>query len=217
MSHIFSDSREKRVVREKWNTPFLRHLHDNHGYPYRYFGLPGPEIIDIKLWRDMITEVVAFEVPDKTRGKPERGFINELRRKLELLDIPNTTYYGSFEEVVLLRKDLDGQEYSQQKVITLYNLDFCSEIGSKIPSSSGQTLYRLEAIRQVVRDQIECFNRLDGPPCFIVLLTVRNQMDRRILNERLNACRPLCTEFIEECEAINPVPEGAHPLIGTHG
>ena len=215
MAHVFSDSPQKVVVREQWNTPFLRHLHINHGYVYRYFGLPGPDIIDIKLWRDMITEIVAFEVPAKGKSS-ERTFINSLRRNLALIGISNTTYYGPFEEVVLLGKDYDGQEYSQHDVITLYNLDFCGEIGSKIISSEGEELHRLEAIRQVIRDQVKCFNRLSGPPCFIILLTVRNQMHSRVLRERLTACRPLWAEFITTCEAIMPVTGADNNLIGTH-
>ena len=215
MPHVFSDSLNKAVVRDKWNTPLLRHLHDNHGCVYRYFGLPGPDVIDIKLWRDMITEVVAFEIPASTRSG-ERTYINKLRRNLEVIGIRSTTYYGPFEEVVLLRRDFDGQEYAQRNVITLYNLDFCGEIGSKVMSSEGRRLYRLEAIRQVIRDQIECFIRLGEPSLFIVLLTVRNQMQSRVLRERLTACRPLCEEFITTCEAVNPITDVDIPLIGTH-
>jgi len=215
MPHVFSDSPNKKVVREQWNTPLLRHLHDNHGYRYRYFGLPGPDIIDIKLWQDMIDEVVAFEVPAKN-GKDKRTYINKLRRNLEVLGIRNRTYYGHFEEVVLLGKDFDGQEYAQNNVITLYNLDFCSEIGSPIESSTGERLYRLEAIRQVIRDQRECYNRFHNPSYFIILLTVRNQMNSRFLIERLNACRSHWPEFIGECEMIRPVPLEDVFVLGTH-
>jgi hypothetical protein len=163
----------------------------------------------------MITEVVAFEVPAKGKNG-ERVYINNLRRNLDKIGIPNTTYYGSFEEVVLLGEDFDGQKYSQTNVITLYNLDFCGEIGSKIISSEGENLYRLEAIRQVIRNQVACFNRLHDPSSFIILLTVRNQMHSRVLKERLIACRQLWAGFITTCEAIMPVTGEDNYLIGTH-
>lgn len=214
MSGIFADSPGKRVVREQWNTPLLRHLHDRYGFIYRYFGLPGPDILDIELWRDMIKEVIAFEVPAEG-ARDERINIIKLREKLELRGIPNETYYGPFEQVTLLGRDFDGQIYNQENVITLYNLDFCGEVGSKIRSVTGEEYYRFEAIRQVIRNQAECYNRLSRPSCFIILLTVRNQIHSRVLQERLTACRPLCEDFVRACESTIPIV-GELPLIGTH-
>jgi len=215
MPHVFSDSHDKKIVRELWNTPFLRHLNREYSFVYRYFGLPGPDIIDIKLWKDMIKEVIAFEVPAKSKNN-ERLFINKLRENLELIDIPNMTYYGPFEEVVLLRRDYEGQDYSQRDVITLYNLDFCSEIGSKIRASSGELCYRVEAIRQIVRDQVESFNDLGRPSCFIIFLTVRNQIRSTVLRDRLDVCLPFHKDFIGECLRINPIPPEDNFLIGSH-
>lgn len=215
MPHIFGDSPGKRVVREQWNTPLLRHLHDRYGFTYRYFGLPGPDIIDIDLWRDMISDVIAFEVPAEGKKSDERKHINKLRENLELKGVPNITYYGPFEQVVLLGRDFDGQEYHQGQVITLYNLDFCGEIGKKITAADGQEYYRVEALRQVFRDQIACYNQHRQPSCFIVLMTVRNQMHARVLRDRISACRPRGENFINACEAVIPIV-GDSPLIGTH-
>jgi hypothetical protein len=215
MPHVFTDSPDKRIVRLLWNTPLLKYLNREYGFIYRYFGLPGPDIIDIKLWKDMISEVIAFEVP--AEGKPdERLYITRLRENLELVGIPNIAYYGPFEEVVLLGKDYEGQEYAQRDVITLYNLDFCSEIGSKIRASSGEQCYRVEAIRQIIRDQVECFNGLGRPSCFIIFLTVRNQIHSRVLRERLEACMPFHEEFIRECTINSPIPPEEDFLIGSH-
>ena len=60
----FTDNPEKRVVREQWDTPLLEHLHSTYGVRYRYLGLPGTDLIDVKLWHHMIDEVIAFEPPD---------------------------------------------------------------------------------------------------------------------------------------------------------
>ncbi len=131
MPHIFSDSPAKKTVREKWNTPLLKHLHETYGFVYRYFGLPGPDILDVKLWKEMIKEVVAFEVP-APGGIPERKYINDLRRNLEILGLPNIAYYGPFEEIILRRQDHESTQYDQSNVITLYNLDFCEEYNKKV-------------------------------------------------------------------------------------
>ena len=84
------DTPGKRAVREQWNTPFLRLLNKKHGFRYRYMGLPGVELLDVKLWRDMIDEVIAFEVrAPRTPDDPEgRRQILALRRKLQLIGIP---------------------------------------------------------------------------------------------------------------------------------
>lgn len=215
MPKPFTDNQSKRVVREKWDTPILRHLHDKYGARYRYMGLPGVDLIDVKLWKNMIDEVIAFEPPDRSGDR--RKSIKELRRNLKLQGIPGIAYYGSMEEVITLRQDFDGQRYSQAKVITLYNLDFCSEIASSIDTrEQGKKVLRFEAIRQVLRDQAECYRMVGGPNYFILMLTVRNQIGAKKIHDFLNA--PLLAEaerFRDECGKIVPIPNGGI-LMGSH-
>ncbi len=169
----FGDSPGKRAVRELWNTPILKYLYQTYNMRFRYMGLPGVDLLDVKLWKDMIDEVIAFEIrakpnPDDSLG---RRSITELRRNLQLLGIPGYAYFGSMEEVVILRTDYEGLEYKQDKFITLYNLDFCDEIGSKVDTAqAGKQLWRYEAIRQVLLDQQECYKRVGGPGLFLILL-----------------------------------------------
>ena len=71
------DSPGKRAVRDLWNTPLLRLLNQEHGFRYRYMGLPGVDLLDVKRWHDMIDEVIAFEVragPLETTQKEEGRF-----------------------------------------------------------------------------------------------------------------------------------------------
>ena len=174
MTSPFTDNPEKRVVREQWDTPLLEHLHNRHGVRYRYLGLPGTELIDVKLWRDMIDEVIAFEPLDENGYG--RQAINALRQNMRKAGIPGRAYCGSFEEVVHLRRDCDGQDYDQGGLVTLYNLDFCDEISSPVSTQErGQRVWRFQAIRQVLRDQVEYFNEAGPPKHFILMLTVRNQ------------------------------------------
>ncbi|GAG45864.1 unnamed protein product, partial [marine sediment metagenome] len=171
----FQETPAKRMVREKWNTPFLKYLHEKYGIKYRYMGFPGTELTDIKLWKEMIEWVVAFELP--APAPDERIWIEKLRTNLRKLGVPGIAYYGSFEQVVVLREDLDGLAYEQDRVITLYNLDFCDEICSKVSTpNAGKELLRFEALRQILQDQKECYVTKSGPSYFIILLTVRNQI-----------------------------------------
>ena len=72
----FRESSGKKTVRENWNTPVLRYLHSKYGIRYRYMGLPGTELNDVKLWADMIDEVIAFEVKDRSRnGRKSRPVV----------------------------------------------------------------------------------------------------------------------------------------------
>ena len=213
--HTFRDPPDKRIVREEWNTPFLRYLHNEHGIRYRYMGLPGPDLVDVKLWRDMIEEVIAFERP--SRGTDERADVAQLKANLIKLGIPQVTYFGTFEQVVMLRKDHDGQEYSQDRVVTLYNLDFCDEISSQIETLEyGKRRWRFDALRVIVEDQMECYRRDRHPSHFIMLLTVRNQAEAKRISELLSITPlPETNAYRSICEQTAPIPASG-PLMGTH-
>lgn len=214
MRRPFTDNPEKRVVREIWDTPVLRYLHLTYGTRYRYMGLPGVDLLDVRMWKDMIDEVVAFEPPDDSPDR--RQAIIKLRQNLRIHGIPGVAYYGSLEEVVSLRRDFDGTPYSQKNVITLYNFDFCDEIASAIDTSdSKKKVLRFEAIRQVLRDQVDCYQK-GGPNYFVFLLTIRNQIDAAKISKFLR--RHLLAEakeFRDACQKLAPLPM-AGPLLGTY-
>ena len=213
------DSPGKRAVREQWNTPILRLLNEAYGFRYRYMGLPGVELHDVELWRDMIDEVIAFEVRARgTRSDPEgRRHIRALRRKLQLLGIPGHAFFGPMEEVVILRQDYDGKRYDQKKVITLYNLDFCNEVASRISTrEQGEQVWRFEAIRQILRDQQQAYRQHREPSRFILLLTVRDQIDAARLRNLLSVnLYDDTSAYLQSCGGINALPPQG-PLLGTH-
>lgn len=215
MPGTFGDSPGKCVVREQWDTPLLKYLHSNWGVRFRYMGLPGVDMLDLQLWKDMIEEVTAFEVPNES-GEP-RASITQLRRNLRVFGKPFVAYYGPFEEVVLLRRDYDGQAYEQQRVITLYNLDFCDEIGSKIRTQQfGRRRWRFDAIRRVLEDQKACHEKEAGPSWFVLFLTVRNQINANRLSEFLGENLYAETDrYRLACESLVPIPSTGH-LRGTH-
>ena len=216
MARTFTDNPDKSTVRALWNTPLLRHLNSQYGIRYRYLGLPGTDLIDVNLWKDMIDEVIAFEPPDADDGG-KRAY-NALTYNMRKAGIPGHVYCGSFEEVVLLRTDFEGQGYTQEKVVTLYNLDFCNEICSQVQTQEhGKRVWRFDAIRQVLRDQSECFRSVGGPRHFILMITVRNQIGARKIRDYLSPSRLQgdARAFYRKCSAINSLPESG-AVIGTH-
>lgn len=217
MRASFQDSPAKRVVREQWDTPLLRYFHREFGIRYRYLGFPGTDLVDVRLWRDMIDEVIAFQLP--APGGDERAWITALRTNLRTLGIPGIAYYGSLEEVVIRRKDLDGTKYEQTNVITLYNLDFCDEIASRIDTrEAGRVEWRFEALRTIIEDQSVCFRRIGGPAHFIILLTVRNQIRAARIRAFLDDA-DLSAEaerYYRACMNLRRIPNHGRPLIGTH-
>jgi len=218
MHKPFHDNPEKVVVREKWDTTLLQHLHDQYKIRYRYLGLPGVDLIDVLLWRHMIDEVIAFEPP----GQPpnQRKAIEQLRKNMRLRGINGIAYWGSFEEVVMLRKDFEGQLYAQSKIITLYNLDFCNEITSRVDTQKqGKKAWRFEAIRQLLRDQGMCFERDGAPRHFIMMLTIRNQTSPQRIRPLLSGPSLLAEAKTHHdgCIVKNPLPkDGRTLLIGSH-
>lgn len=212
------DNPGKKTVREAWNTPLLQFLNSEHGFRYRYMGLPGIDILDLQLWRHMIDEVVAFE----SRAKPEnndpdgRRNVLALRTKMRQQGINGHAYFGSMEEVVILGRDQDGAKYDQSKLVTLYNLDFCDEISSPVQTlNAGSQVWRFEAIRHILRDQKACYEQGDASGYFVLLLTVRDQIGVDKL--ALHFSQPFADsqQYWNSCQQSCPLPTTGY-VLGQH-
>jgi hypothetical protein len=201
----------KRGVREKWNTPFLEFLHRTYSIKYRYMGLPGIDLYDVLLWKNMIDDVIAFELPAEPNAEDPHGrrMINELRKQMSVNNIRGHAYFGPMEEVILFGKDYDGLEYKQNKVITIYNFDFCDEISSPIfIKDKGRQVLRYEAISYILADQKRCYREKGEYSWFILLLTVRNQIDAIRLRNHLSK-QNIYTDskrYIDSCGGIDSLP-----------
>jgi len=213
----FRDNPAKRLIREQWNTPLLKYIHEKYNVKYRYMGLPGMDLIDIRLWKDMIEEVIAFEL--RSPGTDSRKWIRTLRYNLKTFSFRSVAYLGSLEEVVIRGKDNEGNPYQQEKIITLYNLDFCDKIDSSVDTKDfGVKQWRYEAIRVLLNDQQRCFLEKvsSSPSYFILMLTIRNQMDATRLRQALNGQILAETQsYFSSCEKSNPIPPNGQ-VTGTH-
>ena len=181
-------------------------------------GLPGVELLDLQLWRDWIDEVVAFE----TRAKPSRTDkdgrrnILALRTRMREYGFDGHAYFGSMEEVVVLRRDQDGSPYTQNHLVTLYNLDFCDEISSPVEIlEAGRQVWRFEAIRRILRDQAACHDPKLGAGYFLLLLTVRDQIGVTKLSEHFVEPFADSRHYWDLCQAVHPLPSTGF-ILGKH-
>ena len=212
------DNPGKKTVRESWNTPLLRFLNSEYGFRFRYMGLPGVELLDLQLWRDWVDEVVAFEARAEANHRDKHGRRNvlSLRTKMREYGFSGYAYFGSMEEVVILRRDQDGTPYTQTDLVTLYNLDFCNEIASTVDTlDAGRQVWRFEAIRQILRDQQACHDPQSDSGYFVLLLTVRDQIRVNQLLEHFVEPFADSSHYWELCQESHPLPS-QHFILGEH-
>jgi len=203
----FQDHARKQVVRSQYNRPLLEGISRELGTKYVYLGLPGPEMHDVNDWKDLIAKVIAFERP--ARHGSERRNYEKLQVSLQKCGLQFQCYYGDIETVVVWGYDRDNEPFVQEELITLYNLDFCDHISSKIdvppqpgePSAPRECM-RFQALRDLLRHQRQQYNK-GADPRFIVLLTVREGVHAAAAQ----ACR----------DGVNPqeVSKWLHSALGT--
>jgi len=217
MHSVFQDHPRKQVVRSKYDTPLLSTISEQLGALYLYLGLPGPDIYDIRQWKGLIRRIIAFE----RRGQPpkERDHFIILQENLIKSGIPFSNYYGDIETVVILGRDLENREFVQDEMITLYNLDFCDHISSKIAlpvaeDHGGELRWqcmRFEAIRRLLQYQAQQYARGAADPRFIVLLTAREAIHCTAVGEWQKREHPPATQQWLD-EAI-PFPIGGGGIL----
>ncbi len=202
----FANSPGKDYVREYWNTPVLEYIFNKEKVKYNYLGFPGPEIIDIIHWQNMIAHVIAFEYI-KLRKKVETA--------LFYTGIEYVVYSGFMEETVLNNIDQEGKKFIQDRLITLYNLDFTNYITGKIPER-GTTL-RFDALRKIISFQRDAYFADRARDVFIMFLTVKAGYHAKhikaYLQSELSAEVESIVSRFRTQEMINPKWSGTNAVI----
>lgn len=188
----------KRAIREKWSKPLIKFVHDVLGHKLTYLGLPSPDAHDILEWIDYIDYVIAFQCREYPKPssvtQPEDAVLKledklrELERKAQLTSF--SLYDGYIEEVLIRRKDTVGKVYEQDRIVTVYNLDFCNAISNALPyfdeAKKKRQAYKSDAIRQLLRFQSDVSTR-SLPAKFVMFLTIHSDFfgreQKRFLNE----------------------------------
>ena len=91
----YYSSDEKDIIREHFDLPLLRTLHERKDGGLTYFGLPGAEARDIKAWQEIIKEVVAVD--------RNSNYLDDLEQVI-LAQLPNiaySTHLGELDEIIL--------------------------------------------------------------------------------------------------------------------
>lgn len=195
----FRNHPRKNYLRKNWDTPLLEKLYSIWNSKFFYCGLPGPQILDIKLWKSMIDRVVAFEL--ECDGDDPRKNIAALSRNLTLCNLSHNVYCGTMEEVVLDKEDIDGKVLDIDKLVTLFNLDFCNRISGRIDTPKGRRCRRYEAIREIISIQRRIYRRTRETK-FIILLTVLDSYHNREMQQ-----------FLSDSDLLPTVKEYAEKVV----
>lgn len=181
----FKDHSSKKIIREQWCKPLIKFIHEALGYKLMYLGLPGPQALDLLNWIEYIDHVVAFQCrdyPKPSSTQQSRNKVLELEKKLTEFERQKklttfVVYDGFMEEVILRGRDTNGNCFSQNEVVTVYNLDFCNGITVPltITDDRGNTkeVYKSEVIRKLLEIQRD-FSSQTRSKKFVIFLTIHS-------------------------------------------
>ena len=164
----FKDHPIKKVIREQWCKPLIKHISEKLGYKLTYLGLPGIEAIDVLTWIEYLNKVIAFDIGDYSEtydSSKAKQNILVLNNKLSDLErkglLENySLYHGYIEEIVLKGMDRNRVSFNQSDIVTIYNLDFCNSLTVPLKLTDPYTgevseYYKTEVLRRLVELQRE--------------------------------------------------------------
>jgi hypothetical protein len=176
---MFKDTENKATIRLKWSLPLVAAYSRFAQRSISYFGMPGPEVLDLRAWRDHLSRKTAIQIVRSSKKQREEDLetvSNILVNKDNLgLGSQFQLLRGAVEDIILTGFDMDANRPSLTTTTgsgtlglayDLYNLDFEGGIHYKTGKSSkgssgGQ---RLQALA-------ELFNRQRGND-FLLFLTL---------------------------------------------
>lgn len=198
----YYSSSEKDIIRSDFDRPLLDAFCQRKGSALRYFGLPGPDALDVRAWRDIIVYVAAVE--------QNRAHVEKFERLLDTQfpEIRYAAHWGDLDQVILKNKGktrmVGGEQYrpwvgtSYRREIQGYAWDFdilnLDYFGAFLPEEpKGQ----ISAARPRGRQRAAALRRLfeldrqDAWQAWVLFITVEAQLvddlDRDILRAYLRA------------------------------
>jgi hypothetical protein len=191
------NSDHKVFIREKWNKPIIKFLAKKVNDRLVYMGLPASNGEDVASWIEFIKTVIAFQCreygkqSESTQSREDieklESFLMQLERERKIDNF--MVYDGYLEEVVLRGFDNSPSrlEFEQDKIVTLYNLDFCNDIASPInyvdKDGEPKVAYKFNAIRRLLEIQRGLGKVSDK---FVFLLTVHCSYRGQELQDFIN-------------------------------
>lgn len=179
----YYSSDEKNVIRQYFDLPLLKVLRQKTGKDLRYFGLPGEEMLDIKLWSPLINFVHAVERRSKTLEKIEQALITRFP------SINAECHLGEIDRVILEDRGKSRNVGGQRKRprahtfwcqetrgwawdFNVINLDYFGPfLPPDIPGVIGRARDRANALRKLFE-----LERQDAWRKWILLVTVEAEL-----------------------------------------
>jgi len=140
---MFASNPAKDHLRTTYDAAFVRNRFGNCENEVTYFGMPGPEMLDVKEWLDCIDFVIAVE------NKPECIGVMEMTAGSLGISGRTQILQGDVEAVLIDWQDDEG-EIPEREAFDVVNLDYFGGLLGK-----GGPLYakRIEAIRELFARQ----------------------------------------------------------------
>jgi hypothetical protein len=210
----FIDHPNKITIREKWCKPLLQFLHTQLGYKLTYFGLPGIKALDIVSWIDYLDYIIAIDCGDYSENydhekaqenlKELQAILSGFERK-EMIS-GYSLYLGYLEEVVLKGRDKNFKEFTQGRMVQVYNLDFCNSltVPLEIADLDGNIskFYKNEVIRKLLEVQRDmCINGANSN--FLMFITIHTRFWENEAEKYFNYSR-YHKKYFEELKNLNP-------------
>ena len=177
--HYYS-SAEKNTIRTHFDLPLLLRRHRSKGSKLKYFGLPGPECLDIEEWQTLLGDVVAVEMCPAN--------VHTIRDRLDLdfSEIRSTVHLGDVDGVIRKnRGSVDSNKHNIQRghvgrdfersvetnvwKFDVINLDY---FGNLLPPRQSSRNRSPDRRRSEALTQLFERNRVDAWQPWILLLTV---------------------------------------------
>lgn len=160
----FQDTQNKRLIREQLDLPLVQRFASEFGHPLHYFGLPGPQILDLVAWNSHVDHRTAVESVGRNQAEREEAdnvaSMMLLNAQLMGRESGFEILRGDVEDVITDGMDSggyavplsDGPAQSARFGYHLANLDFD---GGLYFSSKERRLDRIASIRRLIERQAE--------------------------------------------------------------
>ena len=156
----FVSTPNKDLIRKEFDRYAIEDQYLKKGKPLTYFGLPGPEMLDILEWRNFLGMIIAVE-----RDLYARHFMRSKAFSKGFNPASFQILFGDIDDVILKGEDLEGIK-PKESAFDVVNLDY---EGGLVYKDLAGTSKRVRAIKKLF--DLQQADKRD----FILLLTVNTR------------------------------------------
>ena len=184
----FQDTENKAHIRRSWDLPILRNWQTLKGRPLSYIGLPGPDIRDLRDWKNVLGKITGVESPGTTKRSRElaASAISRMQLNANIYGLSSgfQILTGDIEDVIINVLDVnnikpqlnDGKQAHLARLLyDIVNLDFDGGLGYVSRTIDGKiVIKRTDALKKL-------FERQYGTSfVFFLTINVRNTIKEQI-------------------------------------